>query len=175
MSPEPRLDPVRAGELLVLGAPVLEPPPMSSDDGPPSTPEGVFGRTLAVAPERVRAEQREAGVGQRAYLRETEPGRWSGSLAGPARAQHLITRDAYLLGAGADVDLRLQGTLMPRVVAVIVRGVSGFSVLQVAGWPWQTKVNGRVVVDQERLEDGDVLTVAGRCFTFHHGLPGAAP
>lgn len=155
------------------------PPEDSSEDLAPPARESeadgiIFGRTLGVAPARLQNDQREAGVAARAYLRATEEKRWSASHLGRPGAQHLLARDAFVIGAGEDVDLRVEARLMPRVVAVIVRGLSGFSVSQIAGWPWTTRVNGRVVTDLESLEDGDVVVVAGRCFTFHLGTPAAS-
>ncbi|MBX3472048.1 MAG: FHA domain-containing protein [Planctomycetes bacterium] len=161
----------RAAELFALAAQAP-----SSDDGAPVAPAAAesgddqaqaLGHTLVLAPRRVQEDQREGGVAVRALLRETVPGRWSGSHAAPPGADHVIARDAFLIGAGEDVDLRLQGKLMPRVVAMIVRGLDGFSITQVAGWPWTTKVEGRAVADRSWLEDGDVVVVAGQTFTFH--------
>ncbi|MCO5165070.1 MAG: hypothetical protein M9894_01715 [Planctomycetes bacterium] len=122
----------------------------------------------------MKEDQREAGVAVRGCLRErAETGRWSASQAAPAGAEHVITRDAFVIGGGEDVDLRLEGRLLPRVVAVIVRGLDGFSIAQVAGWPWTTRVEGRVIADHAWLEDGDVVVVAGRRFTFHVSAAGA--
>lgn len=156
----------------------LAPPEDSSEDLVPSPRDDtaahgiIFGRTLAVSKARLEGDQRESGVAARAYLRAIEEKkRWSASHLGPTNGEHLLARDAFVIGAGEGVDLRVEARLMPRVVAVIVRGLSGFSVSQVAGWPWTTRVNGRVVTDLEPLEDGDVLLVAGRQFTFHVGNP----
>jgi pSer/pThr/pTyr-binding forkhead associated (FHA) protein len=150
------------------------PPSDSSPDLPPPVDPSadpalatVFGRTIALSPRRQAADQRETGVQVRAVLRATDERRWSASHLAPARGEHVIARDVVELGAGPGADVPLEGVLMPRVVAVIVRGVSGFSLCQVTGWPWATRVNGRLVLDRTPLEDGDVLVVAGHRFTFH--------
>lgn len=112
---------------------------------------------------------RETSLPERAFLRETTAERWSGAEAGQAEAIHVVDRDVVLIGGGEDADVKIGNVLTPRVVAVLVRGHGGFSMNQVAGWPWQARVNGRVVSDREPLEEGDVITVGGRAFTFHRG------
>ena len=111
----------------------------------------------------------ETSLPERAFLRETAAERWSAAQTGQAEAVHVVDRDVILIGGGEDADVKIGTVLTPRIVAVLVRGHGGFSMNQVAGWPWQARVNGRVVSDREPLEEGDVITVGGRAFTFHRG------
>lgn len=140
---------------------------------PAPDPTGeAFGQTLVLRPQRVADELRETSQPVRGWLQPTDGQRWSGAAGeGPPERPILVERDALLIGAGEDADVRVGGFLAPRVVAVLVRGLSGFSVNQVASWPWTTRVNGRLVTDREPLDDGDVLTIGGRTFTFRRGTP----
>lgn len=135
----------------------------------PPEVEGVFGRTISLPPARADApEVRERSVNQRAYLRCLE----GAQRAGIRVCQLVLERDVYLLGGGEEADLRLSGTLVPRVAAVVVRGWGGWSLVQVASWPWVTRLNGHPVDDREWLEDGDELLLPGGLkLSFHLGLP----
>jgi hypothetical protein len=118
------------------------------------------GSTTRVANGRLDPGLRERSLLARAYLRPRGPRSRDRAL------QHVIERDAFILGSGARVDLRVDGWLVPRVVAVVVRGYEGHSLQPVSTWP-RVKVNRRLVTTRCTLEDGDEIGLGASAFTFH--------
>jgi hypothetical protein len=79
-----------------------------------------------------------------------------------------LERDAFIIGAGAGVDLLCPG---PSRRALIVRGYGGFQLIDVGPTPGQVTLQGAPVPDRAWLHEGDVLTVGELQLQFHVGLP----
>lgn len=163
-----RLDEVRAPEPAAPSQPELPVAAPVARSASPTPEEVVFGRTITLPPGRVDVELRERSVPQRAYLRALE----GAQRAGIKVCQLVLDRDVFLLGGGDEAHLRLASPLVPRIAAVIVRGWGGWSLVQVAPWPWVTRLNGRPVEEREWLEEGDQLQLPGGLrVSFHLGIP----
>lgn len=116
-----------------------------------------LGRTLEVAaPAAPRRAAAEVAVG---YLRLPD-----------GQPPHVLDRDACIVGSGAGSHLRPPGLLVPRRLALIVRGHGGFSVLN-ASRPGAVLLDGLPVRGRAWLREGDRLTLAGMLTRFHLGLP----
>ena len=162
----PTADP---SDVSLIFAPPPAPAPAPPAPPPPvSVPEGPFGRTIVLPPVRFDAETRERSLNHRAYLTCLE----GAHKAGIKVCQLVIERDVFLIGGGEDADLRIPSCLVPRITTVIVRGHGGWSVVQVAPWPWIAKVNDQPIDDREWIEEGDQLLLpGGLLLAFHHGIP----
>jgi hypothetical protein len=160
-----RGDLIRVGEFELIFS-SDRPPAGRGDEGVADDAESsrrLLGSTTRIANGRLDPELREASLPARAYLRP------QGRRSQGAPLQHVIGRDAFILGAGERVDLRIDGWLIPRIVAVVVRGYEGHSLQPVSAWP-RVKVNRRAVTHRCALEDGDEITVGAVEFTFHVAL-----
>ena len=167
-SPPPLPSPASLPSPSPVCSPASLPSPAPSTPTPRTPEEAVFGRTITLPPGRVDVDLRERSVPQRAYLRALE----GAQRAGIKVCQLVLDRDVFLFGGGDEAHLRLAGPLTPRIVAVIVRGWGGWTLVPVSGWPWVTRLNGRLVEEREWLEDGDQLQLPGGLrVTFHLGIP----
>lgn len=148
--------------------PTIHPEPVfAAPPARPVLPEGPFGRTITLPPARL-GETRERSSNQRAYLLCLE----GAHKAGIKVCQIMLERDVFLIGGGDDADLRLPARLVPRVAAVIVRGHGGWSLVQVAPWPWIAKINDQAIEDREWIKEGDKLLLpGGLLLSFHQGIP----
>lgn len=124
-----------------------------------------FGRTLVVPPQQ--PNQTAARRAPRAYLSAAR----GLSKGGVRVVQLVVDADTFVIGADPGVNLTIEGRLVPRVVAMLVRTARGFSLDPVVGWPWGPKLNGRRIDGLEPLEDGDVIALPGKELTFRLGLP----
>jgi pSer/pThr/pTyr-binding forkhead associated (FHA) protein len=68
-----------------------------------------------------------------------------------------LERDVFTVGGHKSCELRLGGTLAPRRLAMIVRGLGGYSLVNVSSRPESVWRNGKPVTDRCWLEDGDRL------------------
>jgi len=97
------------------------------------------------------------------------------SVGGPVRGQpsgvFVLDRDAFHVGSDPRCRLQLRGLLTPRNVAMIVRGRSGFCVVNVSPRAKGVYVNGRPVSVRSPLRDGDRLEFVSVCARFHEGPP----
>ncbi len=83
--------------------------------------------------------------------------------------QMAVNRDEFLIGAAEGADLPLQGFRMPRVVAIIVRGLAGFTLVPFPRWPLKIELSGQAVTNATPLEDGDTIRIGELELTFRHG------
>ncbi|MCO5167314.1 MAG: FHA domain-containing protein [Planctomycetes bacterium] len=82
----------------------------------------------------------------------------------------VLDRDATLVGSGAGCDLRPPGLLVPRRLALIVRGHGGFSLLNL-GRPGAVLLEALPLRGRAWLRDGDRVSFAGLATRFQVGLP----
>jgi pSer/pThr/pTyr-binding forkhead associated (FHA) protein len=83
--------------------------------------------------------------------------------------QMAVTRDEFVIGSAEGADLPLQGFRTPRVVAIIVRGLAGFSLVPFPRWPLKVELCGTLITTATSLEDGDKIGISGLELTFRHG------
>jgi pSer/pThr/pTyr-binding forkhead associated (FHA) protein len=74
-----------------------------------------------------------------------------------------LMKDETTIGAGA-ADIPAKGFLVKPIQAKIVRATGGHHLISSGGWR-AVKVNGQKVSDT-MLKAGDVITIAGRIFTY---------
>jgi hypothetical protein len=87
----------------------------------------------------------------------------------PSPAVRELSRDVFTIGAGDGADLQLSGREVPTTCAVIVRGLAGFSVWNVAPSVGAVVLDGEVVGDNARLLHGSTLEICARRLTFFLG------
>ncbi|MCO5165044.1 MAG: FHA domain-containing protein [Planctomycetes bacterium] len=73
---------------------------------------------------------------------------------------------SFKLGKGPECDLQLKHPHAPRKAALVVRGVDGCSLYNVAPSPNTVLVNGKPVADEVLLRDGDQISVYGTTLRF---------
>lgn len=83
--------------------------------------------------------------------------------------QKAVNRDDFVIGTMEGADLPLQGFRMPRVAAVIVRGLAGFTLVPFPRWPLKVELCGKDITTACPLEDGDKIGIGGLELTFRHG------
>lgn len=83
--------------------------------------------------------------------------------------QKAVTRDEFVIGAAKDADLPLKGFRMPHVVALVVRGLTGFTLVPFPRWPLKIELCGEAITGATPLEDGDSIKIGGLELTFRHG------
>lgn len=76
--------------------------------------------------------------------------------------------DAFHIGSHKSSELRLRSVLAPRCLALIVRGLGGYSVVNVTSSPESVWRNGKPVASRAWLEDGDRLELGGVLARFQH-------
>jgi hypothetical protein len=123
---------------------------------------GALGATfqMAVGPEKDQG-QRERSSNLRGFL----------VIEGQREPCWLVETDAFLIGAQPEADLRLRGLLAPRLAATIVRGYTGFSIVNMVGRDRAVRVQGVAVPRQTRLSPADLVEVGGHRLRFHTGRP----
>lgn len=86
-----------------------------------------------------------------------------------ATGEHVIDRDATVVGSAPECHLRPSGLLVPSRVALIIRGHGGFSLLEAGRGG--VSVNDVAIRGRVWLREGDRLDLRGLRATFHLGLP----
>jgi len=80
--------------------------------------------------------------------------------------QRVEITGSFKLGKGAECDVMLKHPHAPRKAALIVRGVDGCTLFNVAPSPNTVTVNGKPVADEIVLHDGDQIAVYGTMLKF---------
>lgn len=80
--------------------------------------------------------------------------------------QRVEIAGSFKLGKGAECDVMLKHPHAPRKAALIVRGLDGCTLFNVAPSPNTVTVNGKPVVDEVMLQDGDQIAVYGTTLRF---------
>ncbi len=75
-----------------------------------------------------------------------------------------LLKDETLMGSSPGADIPAKGFLVKAVQAKIVKAAGGHHLISFGGWRG-VYVNGRKVTDA-MLKPGDVITIAGRVFTY---------
>ena len=154
--------PIRDGDLIAIGKFVLAIQLLPGDQEGVST---AGGRTLTHA-------GRRGGPG----LSE-EPEQLGPVLAhlavrrGPPHGVFLLRRASFGIGRSQACELPLPGVFAPLRLALIVRGLGGFSLLNVSNRADGVFQNGQPVALRSRLENGDRLEFKSVLATFREGAP----
>jgi pSer/pThr/pTyr-binding forkhead associated (FHA) protein len=77
-----------------------------------------------------------------------------------------LATDAFHVGGHRSCELRLPGALAPRRLAILVRGLGGYSIVNVTNDPEAVWKNGKPVASRAWLEDGDKLELGGLLCRF---------
>ncbi|MBX3472047.1 MAG: FHA domain-containing protein [Planctomycetes bacterium] len=85
-----------------------------------------------------------------------------------------LERDVFSVGGHKSCELRLRGALAPRRLAMIVRGLGGYSLVNVSARAEAVWKNGKPVPDRCWLEDGDRLELLDVLARFAAGPAGQA-
>ena len=72
----------------------------------------------------------------------------------------MLGKRLTIIGAGKNADIRLKGAYVPEVIAVVIKKSSGYAIA-CAQDRVKVKVNGRKIVRQAELADGDVIETGG--------------
>lgn len=93
------------------------------------------------------------------------------SVSAPHEVTYKVKRDAFRIGGGSRCDLKLTGLLVPQHMAMVVRGRSGFSLVNVSPDGEGVFRNGRPVPGRAWLRDGDRFEVGDvlACFRTEAG------
>ncbi len=75
-----------------------------------------------------------------------------------------LLKDETLIGSSPGADIPAKGFLVKAIQAKIVKAAGGHHLISFGGWRG-VHVNGRKVTDA-MLKPGDVITIAGRVFTY---------
>ncbi|MGE0711248.1 MAG: FHA domain-containing protein [Planctomycetota bacterium] len=150
--------------------PAAPAPPSRQPPEPGSAGHVALGETLRLGG-RIASSQAERSVNLRGYLQTTGA---VGRLQRRA-CQLVVERDTFMIGSDPGCDLVLQGWWIPRVLATIVRGPAGFTLVPLPRWPAGVRLNGHRLDRTTPLEDHDVLSLAGEVLTFRLGAPTATP
>ncbi|MBX3471773.1 MAG: FHA domain-containing protein, partial [Planctomycetes bacterium] len=127
----------------------------------PETPVGdeaderLGGMTLQLSPEVARRAAEEAG-------------RVKGYVVVPKKGHadlRLFVSETFLVGKGAGCDLSLNGWLVPRKVAMVVRGADRYLLVNLSDSP-RVRVNGQPVATRVALGDGDQVELYGHRLGF---------
>lgn len=86
-------------------------------------------------------------------------------------APRTIERDVYQIGQDNCCDIRLEGVRAPRKLALVVRGHGGWKLVNVGPLGEKVEHNGKPVLDQIWLADGDRLKLDTLELVFHEGVP----
>jgi pSer/pThr/pTyr-binding forkhead associated (FHA) protein len=88
-------------------------------------------------------------------------------LGGLNRTKYDLTSPATTIGKGDAAEIRLSGMLMPNLAMVINRRPDGYYVTPSGGGWSKPHLNGNVLRDQRRLNDGDILEIRDYKFQFN--------
>jgi hypothetical protein len=91
------------------------------------------------------------------------------SVSTPTAGVYVIRRDTFVIGAGRACDLRLKGLLTSRTGALVIRGRSGFSLVNTSPRPAHVYHNGKPVTSRCWLRDGDRFEVGPIFGCFREG------
>jgi pSer/pThr/pTyr-binding forkhead associated (FHA) protein len=91
------------------------------------------------------------------------------SVSTPSASVHVIRRDTFVIGAGRACDLRLKGLLASRTGALVIRGRSGFSLVNTSPRPTSVYRNGKPVTSRCWLRDGDRFEIGPVFACFREG------
>ncbi len=144
----------------------------SSADEPPPEPAkkkveeeeedgDIGGMTMAIDARQMALIQREKASRVKGYLVFNE---------GKVRRELFLEKSVYQVGKGKECDLRTSGWFAPRKHAVIFRDDTGFRLIDVSPKGKGVLINQKAI-DDERLKDGDHLTIGDRHFQFMSGTP----
>lgn len=89
---------------------------------------------------------------------------------GPPFGTYLLRKDAFHIGTTGRSELRLPG-VVPEEVAVIVRGLSGYSLVNVSRRARPVFHNGKPMALRAPLRDDDRIEVGKVLITFKQGQP----
>ncbi|MCO5165068.1 MAG: FHA domain-containing protein [Planctomycetes bacterium] len=108
----------------------------------------------------------------------TDPGAAAGAhlvvKGGGAGGVFSLARDVFSIGGHKSCELRLPGALAPRRLALILRGLGGYSLVNVSARAEAVWKNGKPVADRCWLEDGDRLELLDVLCRFATGPAGQA-
>jgi len=82
------------------------------------------------------------------------------------RLEYRLTKTANLIGSQEGAAIQLTGWFAPKAAALISRGGSVFTISPSQGTK-RLSVNGKDILAQQQLKDGDVIEVAGVSMTFY--------
>lgn len=91
------------------------------------------------------------------------------SVSTPTAGVYVIRRDTFVIGASRACDLRLKGLLTSRTGALVIRGRSGFSLVNTSPRPAHVYHNGKPVTSRCWLRDGDRFEVGPIFGCFREG------
>lgn len=120
------------------------------------------GRTLTLTPTRRSREAAVPEVPAEAHL---------AIRRGPPHGVFRLRSDCFHIGRGPGCELRLEEVFAPRRLAIIVRGLSGYSLLNVSSRAAGVYRNGRPISGRCWLHHGDRLEFRSVLATFREGLP----
>jgi FHA domain-containing protein len=83
--------------------------------------------------------------------------------------QMTVSKDVFVVGAVEGADLSLKSFRMPPVVALILRGRAGFTLVPFGRWPHKVELDGRAVTEPVPLEDKDKVLIGKLELIFRHG------
>ena len=83
-----------------------------------------------------------------------------------------LTNVCTVAGKGHTADIKLRGLFVGKNAFTISKRPDGFFIEHVEGWR-ATKVNGSVVIGQQELQDGDLITVGPAMMRFGCRVEGA--
>ena len=82
-----------------------------------------------------------------------------------------LSRECFYVGTHPRCQLRLLGWTISSRLALIVRGLGGYHLVNVSRRGRGVYLNGKPVALRERLHDGDRLEFHDLLAQFHHGAP----
>jgi pSer/pThr/pTyr-binding forkhead associated (FHA) protein len=82
------------------------------------------------------------------------------------RLEYHLTKPANLIGSQDGATIHLTGWFAPKAAALITQREGVYSISLSQGWK-KALVNGKEVLGQQPLADGDVIEVAGVSMTFY--------
>jgi pSer/pThr/pTyr-binding forkhead associated (FHA) protein len=155
--------PLKEGDTIQIGSfsLVVGPEGASQVGKLPMPPKSGDGWIATMSP-RVSSTDRETAeraAPERAYITLNN---------GPPR---VLEKNVYQIGKDPACDLRLEGVFAPRKLALIVRGVGGWKLVNVTSDGKRVERNGTSVPDQAWLDDGDRLLLLDTEAVFHEGSP----
>lgn len=159
------------GDLLAVGKFVLAvsvtdvPAPVPGMPGPEEL--GLQGKTVRLPP--------EAEIGPAALEREAPTVAWLTVTRGSPAGLFCLQRDCFVVGSAPGCDLRLPGLLSPGRLALVVRGKSGWSLVNVSRKGEGVARNGKPVRTRGWLEDGDRVELLDLVAKFRLGTTEEVP
>lgn len=83
--------------------------------------------------------------------------------------QMTVGKDVFVVGAVEGADLSLKAFRMPPVVALILRGRAGFTLVPFGKWPHKVELCGQPATEPMPLEDKDTVKIGKLELIFRHG------